>query len=86
MSDEFYKKICGVKSVQPVLDTAKFFKTNGMHVEITNLIIPDLNDKKEDIEVDGTTLRNPRTIAKFYNEIKNKFELKHNIFKFYIFF
>jgi pyruvate formate lyase activating enzyme len=50
MSDDFYKKICGVKSVQPVLDTAKFFKSNGMHVEITNLIIPDLNDSKEDIE------------------------------------
>ncbi|GAH35520.1 unnamed protein product [marine sediment metagenome] len=49
MSDDFYKKICGVKSVKPVLDTAKYFKNNGMHVEITNLIIPDLNDSKEDI-------------------------------------
>ncbi|TFG28359.1 MAG: AmmeMemoRadiSam system radical SAM enzyme [Promethearchaeota archaeon] len=50
MSDEFYKKICGVKSVQPVLDTAKRFKSNGIHVEITNLIIPDWNDSREDIE------------------------------------
>ncbi|MFW9827753.1 MAG: AmmeMemoRadiSam system radical SAM enzyme [Candidatus Thorarchaeota archaeon] len=50
MSDEFYKKICGVTSVQPVLDTAKKFKKNGVHVEITNLIIPDLNDSKEDIQ------------------------------------
>jgi len=50
MSDEFYKKICGVTSVQPVLDTAKFFKSKGVHVEITNLIIPDKNDKKEDFE------------------------------------
>ena len=50
MTDEFYRKICGVKSVQPVLDTAKYFKENGMHVEITNLIIPDLNDKKDDIK------------------------------------
>jgi pyruvate formate lyase activating enzyme len=50
MSDEFYKKICGVTSVQPVLDTAKRFKTNGIHVEITNLIIPDLNDSNEDIQ------------------------------------
>ena len=49
MSDDFYKKICGVKSVKPVLDTANYFKNNGMHVEITNLIIPDLNDSKEDI-------------------------------------
>ncbi|MBD3341679.1 MAG: AmmeMemoRadiSam system radical SAM enzyme [Candidatus Lokiarchaeota archaeon] len=50
MSDEFYKKICGVKTVKPVLNTAKTFKDNGLHVEITNLIIPDMNDKKEDIE------------------------------------
>ncbi|MHA1106998.1 MAG: AmmeMemoRadiSam system radical SAM enzyme [Promethearchaeota archaeon] len=50
MSDDFYKKICGVKSVQPVLNTAKLFKENGIHVEITNLIIPDLNDSKNDIE------------------------------------
>jgi pyruvate formate lyase activating enzyme len=50
MTDEFYKKICGVKSVQPVLDTAKRFKEGGIHVELTNLIIPDLNDRREDIE------------------------------------
>ncbi|MHA1724471.1 MAG: AmmeMemoRadiSam system radical SAM enzyme [Promethearchaeota archaeon] len=49
MSDEFYKKICGVKSVKPVLETAKRFKENGIHVEITNLIIPDLNDTQEEI-------------------------------------
>lgn len=51
MSDEFYKKICSVKSVQPVLDTAKRFKENRIYVELTNLIIPDLNDKKEDIKI-----------------------------------
>ncbi|MHA1192497.1 MAG: AmmeMemoRadiSam system radical SAM enzyme [Promethearchaeota archaeon] len=50
MSDDFYKKICGVKSVQPVLNTAKLFKENGIHVEITNLIIPELNDSKNDIK------------------------------------
>jgi pyruvate formate lyase activating enzyme len=50
MSDDFYKKICGVNSVQPVLDTAKRFKSNGIHVEITNLIIPDLNDSDLEIE------------------------------------
>ena len=50
MTDDFYKKICGVKSVKPVLDTAKRFKSNGIHVEITNLIIPDLNDSRSDIE------------------------------------
>jgi len=50
MSDEFYKTICGVKSVQPVLDTAKRFKRGGIHIEITNLIIPDLNDNDAEIK------------------------------------
>ncbi len=49
MSDDFYKKVCSVKSVQPVLETAKKFKSNGIHVEITNLIIPNLNDSQEEI-------------------------------------
>ena len=50
MSDEFYKTICGVKSVQPVLNTAKEFKSNGIHVEVTNLLIPNLNDSVEEIK------------------------------------
>ncbi len=49
ITDEFYKKVCGVRSVQPVLDTSSYFKKNGIHVEITNLIIPNINDDKEDI-------------------------------------
>ena len=48
MSDDFYKKVCGVKSVKPVLNTAKMFKDNGIHVEITNLVIPDINDSEND--------------------------------------
>ena len=51
MSDEFYKTICGVTSVQPVLDTAKEFKSNGIHIEITNLLIPNLNDSVEEIKI-----------------------------------
>ena len=50
MSDEFYKTICGVTSVQPVLNTAKEFKSNGIHVEITNLLIPNLNDSDKEIK------------------------------------
>lgn len=50
ITDDFYKKICKVQSVQPVLDTSSFFKKKGVHIEITNLIIPDLNDSKEEIE------------------------------------
>jgi pyruvate formate lyase activating enzyme len=49
ITDDFYKKICGVKAVTPVLNTCKRFKQGGIHLEITNLIIPDLNDNKEDL-------------------------------------
>ena len=50
MTDRFYKKVCGVQSVQPVLDTCKRFKEGGVHIEITNLVIPDYNDKREEIK------------------------------------
>lgn len=49
MRDDFYKTICGVKSVKPVLETAKRFIDGGIHVEITNLIIPDMNDSSEEL-------------------------------------
>ncbi|MHA1718693.1 MAG: AmmeMemoRadiSam system radical SAM enzyme [Promethearchaeota archaeon] len=48
-NDSFYKKIVGVPSLQPVLDTAEFMKKNGVHIEITNLIIPNENDNLDDI-------------------------------------
>ena len=47
-SPEFYKKICSGK-LENVLNTAKIAKGYSL-VEITNLIIPTLNDKEEDIE------------------------------------
>ncbi|MFO8020446.1 MAG: AmmeMemoRadiSam system radical SAM enzyme [Promethearchaeia archaeon] len=50
MQDEFYKEICGVPTLKPVLETAKRFKNNGIHVEITNLIIPDKNDSDEELK------------------------------------
>jgi pyruvate formate lyase activating enzyme len=48
-NDSFYNKIVGVPSMQPVLDTAEFMKKNGIHVEITNLIIPKENDDLNEI-------------------------------------
>ena len=50
MTDKFYKEICGVPSVEPVLKTAKRFKNNGIHVEITNLIIPNQNDSENELK------------------------------------
>ncbi|MHA1230027.1 MAG: AmmeMemoRadiSam system radical SAM enzyme [Candidatus Helarchaeota archaeon] len=47
IEDEFYRKICKIKSVEPVLKTVKTLYDNEKHVECTNLIIPGLNDSDE---------------------------------------
>jgi len=48
-TDKFYKEVCGVPSLQPVLDTCVRWKKAGMHIETTNLIIPNKNDNLDDI-------------------------------------
>jgi pyruvate formate lyase activating enzyme len=42
-SEEFYRKIAGA-TLQPVLNTLQTIKQWGKHLEITNLVIPTLND------------------------------------------
>ncbi len=46
MDPEFYRKICSSK-LEPVLATCRAAKAAGIHVEITNLVIPTLNDSDE---------------------------------------
>jgi pyruvate formate lyase activating enzyme len=48
INDDFYKNICKGK-LAPVLETAIKAKKK-CHIEITNLIIPTLNDKEKDFE------------------------------------
>lgn len=48
-SDEFYRDICN-GTLQPVLDSLVLSKSLGVHVEVTNLVIPTLNDKDEDLQ------------------------------------
>jgi pyruvate formate lyase activating enzyme len=47
-SEEFYKTKCGAK-LAPVLETLKMMKRLGIWVEVTTLIIPTLNDSKEEL-------------------------------------
>ncbi len=47
-SDDFYQKICGAR-LQPVLDSVRLMHELGVWVEITTLIIPGLNDGKEEL-------------------------------------
>ncbi|MBD3354092.1 MAG: AmmeMemoRadiSam system radical SAM enzyme [Candidatus Lokiarchaeota archaeon] len=48
-TDKFYKKIISVPKLQPVLDTAIYWKEHGLHIELTNLIIPEENDDASEI-------------------------------------
>ena len=47
--EEFYRRYCG-GSAAPVMNTIKKLYAAGVHVEITTLIIPGLNDKAEQIK------------------------------------
>ena len=47
-SDDFYRRYCGAR-LQPVLDSLKRLKDLGIWIEITTLIIPDLNDSDEEL-------------------------------------
>jgi pyruvate formate lyase activating enzyme len=56
--DNFYRKRCGAR-LKPVLDSIRLYKSLGIWIEITTLIIPTLNDSKEEL----------RKIAEFISEI-----------------
>ena len=46
---EFYKEFCGVPSVEPIYEALKEMKKEGIHVEITNLVVPRTGDSLESI-------------------------------------
>jgi len=48
MEESFYQKYCQAK-LKPVLNAAEF-SAKRCHIEITNLIIPTLNDKESDFQ------------------------------------
>lgn len=47
MRPEFYRRICKGK-LQPILDNIRTLGNSDVHLEITNLIIPTLNDTEKD--------------------------------------
>ncbi len=49
ITEEYYRNMCS-GTLRPVLETLKTMKKKGVWVEITNLIVPTFNDKKEDIK------------------------------------
>jgi pyruvate formate lyase activating enzyme len=48
-TDRFYKEQCGAK-LEPVLRTLEVMKEMGIWLEVTTLLIPGLNDSKEELQ------------------------------------
>jgi pyruvate formate lyase activating enzyme len=49
-NEEFYQKMGAFASLEPVLNTLKTVKKEGVWLEITNLIIPGMNDDPKEIK------------------------------------
>lgn len=60
--DEYYRKICGGR-LQPVLDTLKLLKKLDVWVEVTTLVIPGLNDSKEELTEIASFIKNEMSDA-----------------------
>jgi pyruvate formate lyase activating enzyme len=74
-NDDFYKKVCGAK-LQPVLDSAALAKELGMHVETVTLVIPGLNDSREELDglirwvIDNLGADTPMHFTRFHPDYK----------------
>jgi len=49
MRDDFYRDVCGA-TLKPVLDALVGAKEAGVMVEVTNLVIPRMNDSEKDLK------------------------------------
>jgi len=49
ISDRFYREICDAR-LKPVLESLKILKENKIWIEITNLVIPTLNDSMRELK------------------------------------
>jgi pyruvate formate lyase activating enzyme len=47
-SEKFYREICGAR-LQPVLESLKYIKKLGIWLEVTTLLIPELNDSQKEL-------------------------------------
>jgi pyruvate formate lyase activating enzyme len=46
--DETYRKVCGAR-LQPVLDSLRTMKALGIWVEVTTLVVPEMNDSDDEL-------------------------------------
>lgn len=73
-NDEFYRQTCGAR-LTPVLDTIKYLHSRGMWVEITTLVIPQMNDSEKELRqiaefICGVDANIPWHLSAFHGEYK----------------
>ncbi|MCW4006750.1 MAG: AmmeMemoRadiSam system radical SAM enzyme [Candidatus Bathyarchaeota archaeon] len=72
----FYKRVSGASNVQAIYDALDEFKRQGVHVEITNLVIPRVGDDMHRIEKMATWIHEhlgedtPFHLLKFHPDYK----------------
>jgi pyruvate-formate lyase-activating enzyme len=72
--DKTYVKYCGAtKGIKPVLDTIKRAYRKGVHIEITTLIVPEINDNEKEL----------KQIAKFIFNVDKKGNIPWHISRFF---
>ena len=54
---EFYRKFSSVPTVEPIYATLKEMKSNNIHIEVTNLIVPNIGDSTERIRELATWIK-----------------------------
>jgi pyruvate formate lyase activating enzyme len=54
---EFYKTVSAVPNVEPIYESLKELRRNGVHIEITNLIVPKIGDSIERIREMATWIK-----------------------------
>jgi pyruvate formate lyase activating enzyme len=72
---QIYLKICGA-NLQPVLDNLRMLKNKNIWVEVTTLIIPELNDSADELLSIGKFIKNelgsetPWHVSRFFPQYK----------------
>jgi pyruvate formate lyase activating enzyme len=73
---EFYKTFSAVPSVEPIYEALKELRRNGVHIEITNLVVPKTGDSIEKIKELATWIKDvlgrdvPFHLLRFHPEYK----------------
>jgi pyruvate formate lyase activating enzyme len=54
---DFYKSFSAVPTVEPIYEALKELKSNGVHIEITNLVVPKIGDSMDKIKEMATWIK-----------------------------